>query len=197
MFPFFQGSQESVHRDMEGTAIMLESIPSVDGGGRSESTALVLDDQEASSSLEDEVQQNSGVKIVLVPHSCLHYHHSSRAGSSRSTGEGVLEEDEEEDADLEASTGLLARIDAHTCASSWDGVNISRGSAGSLNSSTGEKNRSGRGHKDSENSVEMEALIHPSGEKEEHINVKVKKDSANLQQSALNAECEDVKSPAK
>ncbi|KAK3777070.1 hypothetical protein RRG08_008917 [Elysia crispata] len=186
-----QGSQESVHRDMERAAIMLESIPSGEGRGRSESTALVLDDQEASSSLEDEARENSEFKVVLVPQICVHYHHhSSRAGSSRSTDGGVLEEDEEEDVDQEASTGLLSGTGDCAGASSWEDISINRGSTGSLNSAAGRKNKSGWGksqsqavsHKDGENSVETEALIHPSGR--EGYDDLAQKDIGNLQQSA-------------
>ena len=191
MLSFCQGSQESVHRDMERAAIMLESIPSGEGRGRSESTALVLDDQEASSSLEDEARENSEFKVVLVPQICVHYHHhSSRAGSSRSTDGGVLEEDEEEDVDQEASTGLLSGTGDCAGASSWEDISINRGSTGSLNSAAGRKNKSGWGksqsqavsHKDGENSVETEALIHPSGR--EGYDDLAQKDIGNLQQSA-------------
>ncbi|RUS77289.1 hypothetical protein EGW08_014953 [Elysia chlorotica] len=189
MFAYgMQGSQESMQREMEGEAIMLESIHSVDGAGRSESTALVLDDHEASSSLEDEVQENSEVKIVLVPPSCLHYHHSSRPGSSRSPGGGVLEKDEEEDdTDQEASTGLLTGAGVHT------GAKVKSGSTGSLSSALSGKNKSGWGRKDGEKSVvEMEALIHPSGEEREECDNSVRV-SSNFQQSALNAQCDDNK----
>ncbi|GFS14408.1 E3 ubiquitin-protein ligase RNF130 [Elysia marginata] len=166
-----QSSQESMHRDMEAGAVMIETIPSGDGGGRSESTALVLDDNGASSSLEDETPDNPEVKVVLVPHSCLHYHHhSSMAGQ-----EDVFEEDDEEDAESEASTGLLAGSSTGSCAHKSN-RDVSSGSTGSLDFAVGGKHNPGRGksqgrpvgHKDDMNKCEMEALIHPSGIEREH-----------------------------
>ncbi|RUS77288.1 hypothetical protein EGW08_014952 [Elysia chlorotica] len=190
-----QASQESVHGDMEEGAIMLASIPSVDGGGRSESTGLVLDDHEASSSLEDESQENSEFKLVLVPPSCLHYHHhsSTAAGTSRSPGAGgVLEEDEEEDVEQEASTSLLANSGAYAEALK-DDVSATHISTGSLNSSSGRNNKSGwrksQGQAVGENSVETEALIHPSMKQGDDVRVGNEGDI--IQQSAAKENCKE------
>ncbi|GFS14412.1 RING finger protein 150-like [Elysia marginata] len=119
-----QDSQEFEHRNVEMSAVMLESIPSIDGR---ESTTVDVDDHEASSSMEGEVQETSQVKVVLVPHSCLHYHHH---------GEEALEEDEEEDVDLEASIGLL---DGH---SAYSTAEVS-GSTGTGSSASSKKNHHG------------------------------------------------------
>ena len=165
-----QGSQESVRRDPEEAAIMLEAV---DGARRSQATALILDDHEASSSLEDETQVNSEVKVVLVPHSCLHNHHHRERPSRAAVVEVV------EDIELEASTGLLTGNGAGKEASHWDDIGAVRGSTASINSSGSGRNNttwatnkgvavSCKSH--SKDSVEMEALIHPSGENREELN---------------------------
>ena len=200
MFDPLQGSQESVHRDPEEAAIMLEAV---DGAGRSQATALILDDHEASSSLEDEAQANSEVKVVLVPHSCLHYHH--HRDGSRPSGAAVVEDEEEEDVELEPSTGLLTGSDADAGASHWDDIGPVRGSTASINSSGSGRNNttwatnkggavSCKSH--TKDSVEMEALIHPFSEDREELDgsleIAARKDS--LQYVASQTEGVDMKS---
>ncbi|GFO30859.1 RING finger protein [Plakobranchus ocellatus] len=143
-----QGSQESMHRDAEGAVGMLESIPSAEGGTRSPSSALVLDDHEASSSLDDDMREDSEVKVVLVPHSCLHYHHSRPHGTRPGD---MLDEYEEYlgvGAEAEASTGLLNN--------SIDGDSRMEGSCGS----SGSLNTRAVGSKDQRWSKSHEKALH-------------------------------------